>query len=103
MSRYVLTATAQSDLADIREYYLAEAGYRIARQMLVEFVEAFRFLARTPGAGHARTDLAEERPILFWPMRSYLILYRLGTQPLPVIMIVRGSRALPQLIRSRGL
>jgi len=48
MSRYVLTATAQSDLADIREYYLAEAGYRIARQMLVEFVEAFDFWLAHP-------------------------------------------------------
>ena len=48
MSRYVLTPTAQEDLAAIREYYVEEAGARIARQMLAECVEAFRFLARTP-------------------------------------------------------
>jgi plasmid stabilization system protein ParE len=56
MSGYVLTPTAQEDLAGIRDYYLDEAGYRIARQMHVEFVEAFRFLARAPGAGHKRED-----------------------------------------------
>ncbi len=69
MSAYRLTPVAQEDLADIRDYYWEEAGHRVARQMLVEFVEAFRFLARTPGAGHKREDLAEDRPILFWSTR----------------------------------
>ena len=54
MSGYILTPVAQEDLVDIRDYYLDEAGYRVARQMLVEFVEAFRFLALTPGAISAR-------------------------------------------------
>jgi len=76
MNRDVLMPVVKEDLADIRDYYCEEAGYRVARQMVVEFVEAFRFLARTPGAGHVRRDLAEERPILFWPMRDYLILYK---------------------------
>lgn len=61
---------AKDDLAGIRDYYLEAAGQRIARQMVVDFVEAFRFLARTPGAGHTRQDLAGDRPILFWPMRD---------------------------------
>jgi plasmid stabilization system protein ParE len=74
MSRYILTPAAQEDLIHIRDYYLHEAGARIARQMLSELVEAFRFLSKTPGAGHKRPDLAEDRPILFWPMRDYLIL-----------------------------
>ena len=103
MSRYILVPTAQEDLADIRDYYLEEAGYRVARQMLVEFVEAFRFLARTPGAGHKREDLAEDRPILFWPMRDYMILYKPGTNPLEIITIVRGSQDLPRIIGRRRL
>jgi antitoxin ParD1/3/4/toxin ParE1/3/4 len=72
MSLYILMPAAQEDLADIRDYCLEEAGNWVAKQMLVEFVEAFRFLARTPGAGHVRKDLAEDRPILFEPMRDYL-------------------------------
>lgn len=52
MSRYVLMPAAKEDLTDIRDYYLEQAGYRVARQIVVEFVEAFRFLAGTPGAGH---------------------------------------------------
>ena len=71
---YIVVPVAQDDLVGLRDYYLEEAGLRVARQMLVEFVEAFRFLARTPGAGHKREDLAEDRPILFWAVRDYLIL-----------------------------
>ena len=103
MSGYILTPTAQDDLTNIRDYYLEEAGYRIARQMLVEFVEAFRFLARTPGAGHKREDLAEDRPVLFWQMRNYLILYKLGSAPLQIVSIVRGSQDIPTLLGRRTL
>ena len=103
MNHYVLTPTAQDDLTRIRDYYLREAGFRTARQMLVEFVEAFRFLARTPGAGHKREDLAGDRAILFWPMRDYLIIYRLDLTPLQVITIVRGSQDIPLVLRRHGL
>ena len=63
---YILIPLAQQDLADIREYYLEEAGFQIARQMLADFDEAFKLLARTPGAGHRREDLSEGRRFLFW-------------------------------------
>ncbi len=103
MSSYVLTETAQADLTLIRDYYLEKAGYRIARQMLVEFVEAFRFLAQAPRAGHKREDLAENRPILFWTMRDYLILYKPETNPLQIITILRGSRDIPTIIAQHRL
>lgn len=103
MSGYVLTPTAQEDLTHIRDYYLNEAGHRVARQILVEFVEAFRFLGRIPGAGHKREDLAEDRSILFWPMRDYLILYKPKTTPLQIITIVRGSQDIPRIISRRRL
>ena len=103
MSRYILMPAAKEDLADIRSYYLEEAGYGVARQMLVEFVESFRFLARTPGAGHVRQDLAEDRPILFLPMRDYLILYKPATKPLEILSIFQGSRDVPALVGRRKL
>jgi toxin ParE1/3/4 len=103
MNRYVLMPMARDDIADIRDYYLEEAGYRVARQIVLEFVDAFRFLARTPGAGHVRQDLAEDRPILFWPMRDYLILYKPATNPLEILAIFRGSRDIPRLIGRRKL
>lgn len=103
MSAYVLTPTAQQDLVRIRDYYVEEVGPRVARQMLVEFVEAFRLLTRNPGVGHKREDLAEDRPVLFWPMRDYLVLYKPGTAPLQIITIARGSQDIPRIISRRGL
>ena len=103
MSRYILLPAAKQDLAEILDKYFEEAGCRVARRMMVEFVEAFRFLAGTPGAGHVRQDLAEERSILFWPMRDYLILYRRGTKPLEILAVFRGCRDIPALIRRRQL
>lgn len=101
MSRYILTPLAQDGLADTRNYYLEEAGHHVARQMMIEFVEAFRFLARTPGAGHKREDLAEDRPVLFWPMRGFLILYRPETNPLQIVASMRGSQDVPAFLRRR--
>ena len=70
--------------------------------MLVEFVEAFRLLAKNPSAGHARKDLAEDRPILFWPMRAYLILYQ-TRKPIKIKTIARGSQDVARMIESRRL
>jgi plasmid stabilization system protein ParE len=102
MSRYVLAPAAQEDLVAIRDYYLKEAGYRIARQMLVEFTKAFQTIAHTPAIGHPREDLAGDRPVLFWPMRDYLIIYRSVTKPVEIVTVVRGSRDVAMILRRRG-
>jgi len=103
MSRYVLARSAQRDLVLIPDYYLEEAGYRVARRMLAELVAAFRFLAATPGAGHKREDLAGSRPVLFWPVRDYLIVYKPGGKPLQILAILHASRDIPTLLRQHGL
>jgi plasmid stabilization system protein ParE len=103
MSGYILAPTAQEDLVAIRDYYLEEAGYRIARRMLVEFVEAFRTIARNPGIGHKREDLAGARRLLFWSMREYLIIYRAATDPVEIVTLARGSRDIATIIRRREL
>ncbi len=103
MSGYSLTPSAQGDLRGIRRYYRREAGYGIARQMNAEFVSSFRRIAGNPGIGHKREDLAGDRPILFWPMRDFLILYRSAGTSVVILMVVRGSRDIAQLIEHRGL
>jgi plasmid stabilization system protein ParE len=101
MSGYILAPTAREDLVAIRDYYLNEAGSRIARQMVVEFVEAFRAIARNPGIGHKREDLAEDRPVLVFTMRDYLIVYRTAVKPVEIVMIARGSQDLAKIVKRR--
>ena len=66
--------------------------------MLVEFVQAFRLIGRTPNIGHQRKDLSEGRPVLFWPVRDYLIIYRAGRMPIEIVTVVHGSRDVPALL-----
>lgn len=103
MKGYRLSVPAQEDLNGIFDYYFEEAGFRVARKMAVEFVEAFRAIGRNPGIGHKRQDLAGNRPLLFWPMKDYLILYRTLGGSIEIAMIVHGSRDVARLIRRRKL
>src|SRR5260370_20779408 len=103
MSGYILAPTAQEDLVEIRDYYQQEASYGIERHLLAEFVDAFRTIAKTPGIGHRREDLAENRPVLFWRMRDYLIVYRAATDPVEIVTIARGSRDIVTIITRRVL
>ena len=57
MSRYVLTAEAQHDLKQIRDYILEEGGFRAARYVIASMVTTFRALVKAPAQGHRREDL----------------------------------------------
>jgi len=103
MKGYRLSVPAQEDLSGILDYYFEEAGYEVAREMEAEFVGAFRTIARNQGIGHKRQDLAGNRPLLFWLMRDYLILYRTLGDIVEVVMIVHGSRDVARLIKRRKL
>ena len=72
MSRYVLTADAQLDLQQIRDYVLNEGGFRAARYVVGALVTGFRSLARTPGQGHRRDDLTPRMELRFWSVFSAL-------------------------------
>jgi len=48
-------------------------------------------LAEMPGMGHRREDLTE-RPVLFWSVHSYLLIYQPETSPLEFVHAVRGWR-----------
>jgi len=62
--------------------------------------ERIVFLARNPGAGHWRRDLTDE-PVKFFPVYSYLIVYRPETKPLQVAAIVHGHRDVAEILKKR--
>src|SRR5260370_37847780 len=101
MSRYVLTAEAQDDLRQIRDYVLDEGGFRVARHVVGSLVAEFRALARTPGQGHRRDDLTGRRELRFWSVFSYLIVYRVDRKPLTVVAILHAKRDVGQLLNER--
>ena len=58
------------------------------------------FLAGRPGAGHRRKDLTDE-DVKFFPVYSYLIVYRPETTPLQIASILHGRRDLEQILKGR--
>ncbi len=70
---------------------------RVAQSTLKKIKEAIEFLSRAPGAGHLREDLTD-RPIKFWPVFSYLIIYDPATRPVEILRVVHGNRDIASLL-----
>ena len=90
MSRFLLTPTAKEDLQEIADFIRQDspdAAKRVVRKLRESMVQ----LAGTPWMGHLREDLTDE-PIRFWPVYSYLIIYRPETRPLQVLRVLHGAR-----------
>jgi plasmid stabilization system protein ParE len=75
MNRYILSTDADLDLDEIWEYIAADSIDN-ADSWISKLFDAFESLAGNPGLGHKREDLTS-LPVLFWPVGSYLITYRI--------------------------
>lgn len=62
--------------------------------------ERILFLARNPDAGHGRKDLTDI-PVRFFPIYSYLIVYRAETKPLQIVAILHGRRDVEKVLKER--
>jgi toxin ParE1/3/4 len=62
--------------------------------------EKIVYLAGRPGGGHWRKDLTDE-PVKFFPVYSYLIVYRPETSPLQVVAILHSRRDVEELLKDR--
>ncbi len=98
--RYVLAPEAALDLVQIWRYIKKQSSLEIANRVESVIREKIIFLASNPGAGHARTNLTDET-VKFFPVYSYLIVYRPETAPLQIVSILHGRRDVEQLLRDR--
>jgi toxin ParE1/3/4 len=58
------------------------------------------FFSGTPGAGHWRKNLTDEA-VKFFPVYSYLIVYRPETKPLEIVSILHGHRDVQRILKDR--
>ena len=98
MKRFQLARRALSDLQSIWES-ISEESFDAADRLLEEFYRSFAQLAEMPGMGHRRHDLTQ-RDVLFWPLRSYLIIYK-RSKPVQVVRIIHGKRDVKKLLKNR--
>jgi toxin ParE1/3/4 len=93
---FVLTPLAQRDLDELWEY-VANDNIEAATRVLDGLETSIRRLARNPGIGHVREDLADRRH-RFFPVGNYLVVYRYPTHPLQVIRVLHASRDVQSLL-----
>jgi plasmid stabilization system protein ParE len=98
VSRYLLTKPALADLEEILSY-IADDRPSAADRVGARFVSTFEALAKNPQMGHVREDLTE-RPVRFWPLYSYLIVYRADTTPTQILRVLSGYRDVAALLRT---
>jgi plasmid stabilization system protein ParE len=99
VSDYVLGPDADHDLDDIWEYIAADS-IDAADRWITKLFDAFEAIARSPGIGHKREDLTAY-PVLFWPVGSYLVIYRAERSPVEIVAVTQGSRDIPSFVRRR--
>lgn len=99
MKKFVLSSEAVLDLEAIWEY-IAQDNMDAADRWIGKLFGAFESIAQNPGMGHKREDLTS-CPILFWPVGSYLILYRAERGPIEIVAVTQGARDIPAFLRLR--
>jgi plasmid stabilization system protein ParE len=92
----VLVPAAEEDLSRIFSY-VADDTVDAAIRVLDRFEEVFNTLAANPHLGHSRDDLTA-RPLRFFPVFSYLVIYLPETAPLQIIRVLSCARDIERLI-----
>lgn len=99
MNRYVLGPEADQDLTDIWDYIAADS-IDAADRWIGKLFDAFESLAQHPNLGHKREDLTTHS-VLFWPVGSYLVIYRITPSSLQIVAVTQGSRDIPAFLNQR--
>jgi antitoxin ParD1/3/4/toxin ParE1/3/4 len=98
-SLYDISAEAQDDLFEIWKR-IASDSLTLADRIDSEFHELFASLGSMPGQGHTRRDLTP-RPVLFFPLYSFLVVNQPDVVPIRIMAVFRGRRNLKSHLRKR--
>jgi plasmid stabilization system protein ParE len=80
VSRFRLAPDARQDIKDIWSY-IAHDSIEAAARVRQRIRDDCRQLAQHPYLGHRREDLTTREDVLFWPVYSYLVIYRPAKTP----------------------
>ena len=102
MKRYGLSPSARQDLLDIIDF-IAVDNAAAARRMRDRFFAAFGLLSEQPGLGHIRDDLiARTTGVRFWPVGSYLVIYRNQAGRVEIARVLSGYRDIAAILDGPG-
>jgi toxin ParE1/3/4 len=96
VAQYILTAKAEDDLLNIWRY-IAEDNPQAATNLLNTLNKNIILLAENKYIGMARPDIMPE--LRYFPVGSYLILYRHITSGVEIVRVVHGARNIHALVQ----
>ena len=99
MRGYLVSPEANADIFEIWRW-IAKDSVELADRVEAELHDMFEALARMPGQGHQRKDLTQ-RPVLFFPLYSYLIIYQRNAGPIRIMAVLRGTRNVKRILKQR--
>jgi len=95
VAKVVRTARAEQDLIDIWRHIAGDN--EAAADALLDRIETTCLrLAEHPRLGPARRDIAPD--LRYFPVRRYLILYRMAGDGVEIVRVLHGARDLPNLL-----
>ena len=89
MKRFKLSPEAALDIRSVWAY-IAKDSIRAARRVRLQIMRACQAIAANPRIGHSRSDLTD-KPLLFWPVGSYLIIYNPAPRPIEIVRVLHGA------------
>jgi len=97
VNRFRLSPEARQDIKDIWSYISRDSieAAPLVREVLRDNC---RRLAKHPDIGHRRGDLTAREDVRFWPVYSYLIIYRPHTRPLEILRVLHGKRDVKSIL-----
>jgi antitoxin ParD1/3/4 len=98
--RFVLAPQAALDLFEIWQYIKEQTSVTTADRVESAIREKISFRASAPEAGHQRKDLTDKH-VKFFPVYSYLIVYRSATIPLQIASVLHGRRDVERILKDR--
>jgi plasmid stabilization system protein ParE len=98
MTGFRLAPQARADIQEICTY-IADDSLEAAGRVRRAFLDSCRLLAKHPRIGHKRADLTTRGDVLFWPVYSYLIVYRPRANPLQILRVLHGKRDVRSVLR----
>jgi plasmid stabilization system protein ParE len=99
MTPYRLTRDALDDLDALWEY-IAVDNLDAADRVVADIFRACEQLAESPGIGHTREDLTD-RPLRFWSVGRYLVIYRYDQRPIDIIGVLHSARDVLRILLDR--
>lgn len=94
---YEISSAARVDLLHVWNYLAENTSFDLADRILRDIQNAIEKVAKSPGLGHQRPDLAK-REVRFYRIHSWLIVFRVVDKRIHVLRVLHASRDIKSLL-----